>query len=180
MLEEEATSLSDASTTLNSESETTKKKFTFTQVRDIYRRDIKTDWNGLSFLRFSIPAEAIHQSLASWHWPTLPAQEIPWPASLSISDVQGRLSTLLLELGRGPGSLYDDIVNEPPDLTSYPECEWDAEVRLGEDLCISEKAFIGERKRKMRAAFARLMGVPEREVDERDLPIVAIAGSGGG
>ena len=79
-----------------------------------------------------------------------------------------------------PGSLYDEIVNTPPDLALHPECEWDAQVRLGEDLCIAERAFLGERKRKMRLAFAKLMGVPESEVDERDLPIVAIAGSGGG
>lgn len=32
----------------------------------------------------------------------------------------------------------------------------------------------------MRKAFADLMGVHENEVDERDLPVVAIAGSGGG
>ena len=71
-------------------------------------------------------------------------------------------------------------MNAPPDPSVHPECEWDADVRLGEDLCISERAFLGERKRKMRTAFARLMGVPDSEVDERDLPVVAIAGSGGG
>ncbi|KAJ8469509.1 hypothetical protein ONZ51_g8947 [Trametes cubensis] len=90
------------------------------------------------------------------------------------------MSALLLELGLGPGSLYDEIVNSPPDITVNPECEWDADVRLGEELCLAERAFLGERKRRMRASFAKLMGVPESEIDERDLPIVAIAGSGGG
>ena len=32
----------------------------------------------------------------------------------------------------------------------------------------------------MRKAFTDLMSVDEYEVDERDLPVVAIAGSGGG
>ena len=32
----------------------------------------------------------------------------------------------------------------------------------------------------MKKAFARLFGVDESEIDERDLPTVAIAGSGGG
>ncbi|KAJ8456031.1 hypothetical protein ONZ51_g12279 [Trametes cubensis] len=90
------------------------------------------------------------------------------------------MSALLLELGLGPGSLYDEIVNSPPDITVNPECEWDADVRLGEELCLAERAFLGERKRRMKASFAKLMGVPESEIDERDLPIVAIAGSGGG
>ncbi|KAI9069393.1 FabD/lysophospholipase-like protein [Trametes sanguinea] len=119
--------------------------------------------------------------MSNWTWPTsIPTPDIQWPTSFSVADLQERFSALLLELGLGPGSLYDDIVNSPPDPTVNPECEWDAEVRLGEDLCLPERAFLGERKRKMKAAFAKLMGVPESEVDERDLPIVAIAGSGGG
>ncbi|KAI0746311.1 FabD/lysophospholipase-like protein [Daedaleopsis nitida] len=103
-----------------------------------------------------------------------------WPTASTIKDIQDRLSALLLELGLGPGSLYDEVVHQPPDLAVHPECEWDAEVRLGEDLSIGERAFLGERRRRMRGAFARLMGVPVEEVDERDLPIVAMAGSGGG
>ncbi|TBU41999.1 FabD/lysophospholipase-like protein [Dichomitus squalens] len=135
---------------------------------------------GLSFLKSSAPIQTISTSISSWTWPTLPTPDIPWPASFSVAELQERFSVLLLELGRGPGSLYDTIVNSPPDLDVNPECEWDAEVRVGDDLCISERAFLGERKRRMRASFAKLMGVPENDVDERDLPIVAIAGSGGG
>ena len=140
----------------------------------------KSEWHGLSFLQSSLPVQSISSSLSSWTWPSIPAPDLPWPVSFTISDIQDRLSALLLELGLGPGSLYDEIVNQPPDPAVHPECEWDAEVRIGEDLCIAERAFLGERKRKMKTAFAKLMGVPESEVDERDLPIVAIAGSGGG
>lgn len=86
----------------------------------------------------------------------------------------------MLELSRGPGSLFQQIVHDHPDPAVHPECQWDAEVRLGDDLCVSERAFLRERKRKMRKAFAKLFNVDESEIDERDLPIVAIAGSGGG
>lgn len=103
-----------------------------------------------------------------------------WPQTFDISTVQARVSALFLELGLGPGSLYAEVVDGPPDPTIYPEVEWDAEVRLGEDLCISERAFLHERRRVMRKPFARLMGVSEEVVDERDIPVVAIAGSGGG
>lgn len=106
--------------------------------------------------------------------------DIPWPTSFSVSDLQQRLSALILELGLGPGSLYDQIVNAPVDPAVHPECDWDAAVRLGEDLSLAERVFLSERKRRMKASFAELMGVPDNEVDERDLPIVAIAGSGGG
>ena len=118
--------------------------------------------------------------MSTWNWPPFPKPRPPWSESFTPFDIQERLSALLLELGIGPGSLFNEIINKPPDLAVHPECEWDADVRLGDDLCIAERAFLGERKRKMRVAFAKLMRVPEWEVDERDLPIVAIAGSGGG
>lgn len=106
--------------------------------------------------------------------------EWSWPIALDFTAVRGRISDFLMELSLGPGSLYSEIVGLPPDPTIHPEVEWDAEVRLGEELCIAERAFIGERLRAMRKPFAALMGVDENEVDERDIPIVAIAGSGGG
>lgn len=71
-------------------------------------------------------------------------------------------------------------MNDPPDPLIHPECNWDAEVRLGDELCLSERAFLRERRRKMKKAFAKLFNVDESEIDERDIPIVAIAGSGGG
>ncbi|TDL24273.1 FabD/lysophospholipase-like protein [Rickenella mellea] len=107
-------------------------------------------------------------AISSWTWPA------------SFSNVQAKFSALFLELSRGPDSLYSQIVNYPPDPAVHPECQWDAEVRLGDELCISERAFLKERRRKMKKAFARQFGVPEDEIDERDLPIVALAGSGGG
>ena len=114
--------------------------------------------------------QSISSTISTWNWPT----------TTFFSDLQDRLSALLLELGRGPGSLYSQVVVEPPDLDIHPEYEWDAEVRLGEELCLAERAFLEERRRAMRAPFAKLMGVPEDQVDIRDIPVVAIAGSGGG
>ena len=108
--------------------------------------------------------------MSSWSWPT----------SQDLQRIQSRFSALFLELSLGPGSLYSEVVLDPPDPSIYPEIEWDAEVRLGEDVCLSERAFLQERKRVMRREFAKLMGVNVKDVDERDLPIVAIAGSGGG
>lgn len=101
-----------------------------------------------------------------------------WPESFKWA--QDRLGVLILELSRGPGSLWDAIVDAPPDPNDHPEYEWEADVRLGDELCIAERAFLRSRRRKMRAAFAELFGVPVKDIDERDIPIVAIAGSGGG
>ncbi|KAI5116571.1 hypothetical protein M0805_006728 [Coniferiporia weirii] len=125
-------------------------------------------WRGLSFLRSSLGVDEITSLISSWSWP------------ITLVSIQEKSDALLLELSRGAGSLFSQIVNDPPDQNIYPECQWDASVRLGDTLCMSERAFLRERRRKMKTAFARLFDVDESEVDERDLPVVAIAGSGGG
>ncbi|CUA66912.1 hypothetical protein RSOLAG22IIIB_00362 [Rhizoctonia solani] len=107
-------------------------------------------------------------ALTSWTWP----ESLKW--------IQNRANILILELSRGPGSLWNEIVDSPPSSQDHPEYDWEAEVRLGDELCIAERAFLRSRKRKMRAAFAKLFGVAFHEIDERDIPVVAIAGSGGG
>jgi phospholipase A2 len=85
------------------------------------------------------------------------------------------------ELSGGPGSLYSTLVNEHRlDAKSNPEIEWEASVRLGADLPLQEKAFLRLRRRRMRKAFAQMLDLPEDDVDVRDLPVVGLAGSGGG
>lgn len=127
-------------------------------------------WRGLDFFKPTWSTTSVADAMAEWSWPT----------TLNFGAVRVRISDILLELSLGPGSLYSKIVNTPPDPTIHPEVEWDADVRLDEELCMAERAFIVERRRAMRNPFAALMGVSESEVDERDLPTVAIAGSGGG
>jgi phospholipase A2 len=106
--------------------------------------------------------------MTSWVWP----ESFGW--------LKGRIGALVFELGRGPGSLWSEVVDSPPNLMDHPEYEWEAEVRLGDELCMPERAFIRSRRRRMRAAFAELFNIPISEIDERDIPTVAIAGSGGG
>lgn len=125
---------------------------------------------GLDYLRSAWSATAITAAISEWSW----------PVTIDFSAVRPRILDLFSELSLGPGSLYSEIVDNAPDPRIYPEVEWDAEVRLGEDLCMAERAFIHERMRAIRSSFAELMAVPDSEIDERDLPVVAIAGSGGG
>ncbi|BGP26941.1 hypothetical protein Rt10032_c20g6336 [Rhodotorula toruloides] len=132
--------------------------------------------------------------LKSFSPPSLPsAPSISLP-SISLPDVGGTLSTwtdslssltttfskLQGELSLGPNSTYSRIVEEGKDSSIHPELQWDATVRTGQDLPHTERAFLWNRRDKMRAAFARLMDVPLEDVDVRDLPVVAIAASGGG
>jgi len=122
-------------------------------------------WRGLHLLRESFSIDSIPSLTASWAWPE------------SIANLQAQIQALLVATGRGPGSLYAEIVEESQ---KAPEVGWDAHVRLGDELCVAERAFLRERKRKMRGPFARYIKVDEKEVKEEDIPIVAIAASGGG
>ena len=122
-------------------------------------------WKGLHFIRDSLSIDSIPSITASWIWPS------------SLLALQSQIQALLVATGRGPGSLYAEIVKESE---NSPEVGWDAHVRLGDGLCVAERAFLSERKRRMRNAFAEYVGVSKEEVREEDIPIVAIAASGGG
>ncbi|KAH9811818.1 acyl transferase/acyl hydrolase/lysophospholipase [Melampsora americana] len=58
--------------------------------------------------------------------------------------------------------------------------ELSGDPELDRTIGFCEKGFMRERKHVMRKALACLIGVDEREIDERDIPIVGIAASGGG
>lgn len=98
----------------------------------------------------------------------------------SFTELSNNVSELQFELSGGPGSVYHRTVAGREDAQKNPEVEWDAQVRLGNDLGTAERAFMRARKEAMLKPFCKLMGVEESEVDVRDIPVVAVAGSGGG
>lgn len=71
------------------------------------------------------------------------------------------------------------------DLRTYPELNWDATVRRSSSLHPEEKQFIELRKRRISSEGAdslhSFLGLPEGvKVDPRDVPLIALGGSGGG
>ncbi|KAG0329470.1 hypothetical protein BGZ99_001856 [Dissophora globulifera] len=137
--------------------------------------------------------------------PSIPLPKIPAMPKLSLDDIvdkvhdlgekigeeiKGRVPTLAdyfsamdsfrRELQLGDGSLYQSIVSNLQDTSKNPEIQLDATVRKGNDICPQEVAFQAARKKKMKKAFAKFIGVKESEIHESDIPIVALAGSGGG
>ncbi|KAF9579011.1 hypothetical protein BGW38_004915 [Lunasporangiospora selenospora] len=105
-------------------------------------------------------------------------------------EIKGRVPTLAdyftavdvirTELQLGDGSLYQTIISNMKDTSKNPEIQLDATVRQGNDLCAQEVAYQSARRKKMKKAFAKFIGVHESDINENDIPIVAIAGSGGG
>ncbi|GAA5985264.1 hypothetical protein JCM10908_002592 [Rhodotorula pacifica] len=116
----------------------------------------------------------------------LPSLSLPdWSGTLSawkssLDKVSTAFSSLQAELSLGPESTYAHILQDAKNPAVHPEVQWDAQVRLGRDLPHTERAFLRNRRERMRAAFAKMVQVPLEEVDERDLPVVAVAASGGG
>lgn len=84
------------------------------------------------------------------------------------------------ELSMAPGSLAGEIWREANDPEINPEIMWDANVRVSEDICDSEKLFLKSRKLHAKRALATYLGIPESEIHPDDVPTIAMCGSGGG
>ncbi|KAH7312767.1 acyl transferase/acyl hydrolase/lysophospholipase [Stachybotrys elegans] len=71
------------------------------------------------------------------------------------------------------------------DVRAYPEINWDATVRRSSALCTEERRFIELRKHRISSQGAdslhRFLQLPPgHRVDPRDVPLIALGGSGGG
>ncbi|KDE05219.1 hypothetical protein MVLG_04357 [Microbotryum lychnidis-dioicae p1A1 Lamole] len=115
----------------------------------------------------SLPKDLVH-SLSSSSWVK------------AFQTLRGSLDLIQKEIEGGEDSARAAILAQKDDITIHPELAWDAQVRLGTEVGIAERAFLRERKERMKVHFARLMDLHEEEIDVRDLPVIAMAGSGGG
>jgi phospholipase A2 len=84
------------------------------------------------------------------------------------------------ELSMAPGSLAEEIWYDANNPEANPEIIWDASVRISDDLCQEEKAFLEKRKPYTRKALAHYLDIPEAAIHPDDVPVIAMCGSGGG
>ncbi|KAF2722895.1 FabD/lysophospholipase-like protein [Polychaeton citri CBS 116435] len=92
----------------------------------------------------------------------------------------GYITKLQNELSMAPWSLGWEIWEEAHDPEINPEILWEADVRISNDLCKEEQAFLGKRKVNTAKALAKYLDIPEKDVHPEDVPIIAMCGSGGG
>lgn len=116
----------------------------------------------------SIPWSSVGDQLADRFIPEW-AQQLPHYVSKIQSETEMK-----------SGSLADEIWQEAQDVAMHPEIGLQATVRISNDLCAEELDFIKKRKNYVRTALARYLGLQESQVDPRDVPTIAICGSGGG
>ncbi|KAG8406948.1 hypothetical protein J3459_012742 [Metarhizium acridum] len=94
--------------------------------------------------------------------------------------VPGYLRKLQRELSMAPGSLADEIWEDAHDPAINPEIAYTAQVRVSSQLCDDEKEFLARRKRVIKVALAKYLGLDEHEIHPDDIPTIAMCGSGGG
>ena len=87
---------------------------------------------------------------------------------------------LRAELSMLPGSLSYELCQESFSPFLNPELQWDARVRLSPNLCAEEQLFLTRRRRYLKKAFSRYLDIPEEEINEHDIPVIAMTCSGGG
>lgn len=116
--------------------------------------------------------------------------DLKWAAiSESITDfiipewargIPEAISKLQFELSMAPGSLADEIWKEARDPYLNPQITQRASVRVSDELCDEEKAFLEKRRKVTTIALAKYLGLPQETVHPDDVPTIAMVGSGGG
>lgn len=95
-------------------------------------------------------------------------------------DLPDYVAKLQREMNMARGSLAEEIWQEAQDEVIHSEIALSARVRVGKDLCSDELAFVRRRKRYTTRALAKYLDIPEAHVDPKDVPTIAVCGSGGG
>ncbi|KIW08735.1 uncharacterized protein PV09_00676 [Verruconis gallopava] len=97
-----------------------------------------------------------------------------------VKMLPGFMNKLQREMSMAPGSLAEEIWQEANDPEINPEIVWDCSVRVSNDLCEEEKAFLQWRKMHTVKALAGYLDIPEGKIHPDDVPTIAMCGSGGG
>lgn len=129
---------------------------------------------------FSSRFATARKSITSIQWSSLGDKIADQVLPEWASALPGYVAKLQKEVEMGPDSLAYEIWEEARDETLRPEIALAAQVRVSKDLCPDEKAFIRRRKQYTTRALSNYLHIPIHEIDPRDVPTIAISGSGGG
>lgn len=120
------------------------------------------------------------RTISAIKWSSIPDKlaEVAVPSWIKL--LPGFMNKLQRELSWAPDSLAEDIWREANDPECNPEIIWDCSVRVSDDVCDEEKAFIQKRKLHTKRALSKYLDIPESEIHPDDVPTIAMCGSGGG
>ncbi|KAK9475720.1 acyl transferase/acyl hydrolase/lysophospholipase [Lipomyces japonicus] len=145
----------------------------FKQVQD----SLNSTWDNMRTHYLQLHTK-VQQSLAdAAEWDTVISSITNWSSSWPswVSKLQA-----IIDID-DPAGLGFEIIRDAHDESVNPELAiTTAYVRVGTELPDEETRFRDCRSRFTKAGLARYLNVPESSVDERDVPVIAITGSGGG
>ncbi len=140
-----------------------------------FENDDETAWSS-----FSRDINNFRESLADVEWGNVGDRITTFILPAWARQLPDQVRKLQFELSMEPGTLADDIWQEAADVDINPEVMWEASVRVSNDLCNDELRFRRKRKQRVVPAFARYLGINEKEIVPEDVPTIAMCGSGGG
>ena len=140
-----------------------------------FEHDDEAAWKSFSD-RFA----EIGASIASIEWSNVGDKVAGFILPGWAQALPGYARKLQQELDMSPGSLAQEIWAESEDPFINPEIDMTASVRVGDALSDEELSFQQARKVHTAKALARYLNIPADEVDPRDVPVIAMCGSGGG
>ncbi len=138
------------------------------------------DDNVKTWASFSSRFDSAFSSISSIQWSSIGDSITDFIVPEWFQVLPGYVAKLQREIDMAPGSLGDEIWQEAQDPDTNPEITSLARVRIGKNLCVDEKEFIKRRKKYTTEALAKYLDIPEDDVDPRDVPTIAMCGSGGG
>lgn len=144
-------------------------------------RDSSSKDDGLStWQAASVQISAVCGSLVGLDITSLGDKITTWVVPAWLKGLSGLVKKLQNELSMAPWSLSWEIWEDAHDPEINPEILWDAQVRVSTELCPQEQEFLKKRSQQTAKALARYLGIPESDIDPRDVPRIAMIGSGGG
>ncbi|MCJ1328383.1 hypothetical protein MMC10_005060 [Thelotrema lepadinum] len=129
---------------------------------------------------FSARIADIGSGIAGIRWSSVGDKVTDFIVPTWAQALPGYVRKLQGELEMAPGSLASEIMTDSEDPFIHPEIDITASVLVGNDLCEEELAFQQARRLQTSKALARYLEIPESEIDPRDVPTIAMCGSGGG
>ena len=95
-------------------------------------------------------------------------------------ELPGYIARLQKQLSDAPDSLANSLWREAQNPQIHPEIEREAQVRVSDELCDEEQAFIRKRKEQVRKGLSKYLQIPEANIHPDDVPVIGTCGSGGG
>ncbi|ODV92452.1 hypothetical protein CANCADRAFT_86908 [Tortispora caseinolytica NRRL Y-17796] len=100
--------------------------------------------------------------------------------STYLTDLQRYIEKLQSLAETTPDSLGGQILASSKDANLHPEILKTASVRFGNGLCTQEQQFLANRRQVVKKSLASFLDIPLDQIDDRDVPVVGLVGSGGG